>query len=166
MAKLVGRPSIKKPLDSRVTIGLRVTGRLKDRIEEAANANHRSLSAESEFRLERSLAFDALFPSEDVLAWAHVMAHDFAASGAIEGRRKGLGTDRQWMADPECLQAATMGVLRLLSQNMLAAGCDPETVALIFGLQAHRVKHPATSEWVKDESEPQQESRAEKRMRL
>jgi hypothetical protein len=58
--KRIGRPTRPPKPGERVTLGLRVTAELKNRIEAAANEKGRSLSQEAEFRLERS------FDREDI----------------------------------------------------------------------------------------------------
>lgn len=59
--KQMGRPTKPARPGTQVTIGLRVPAELKTRLETAAASEHRTLSQESERRLERSFKPDALF---------------------------------------------------------------------------------------------------------
>jgi len=56
--KRIGRPTKAPKEGERVPLGLRVTPRMKRRLEGAATKNGRSLSQEAEFRLEMSLSSD------------------------------------------------------------------------------------------------------------
>ena len=56
--KRIGRPTKKPKPGERVPLGLRVTPKMKERLEAAATKKGRSLSQEAEFRLEMSLASD------------------------------------------------------------------------------------------------------------
>jgi hypothetical protein len=58
--KRIGRPTREAKPGERVTLGLRVTADMKNRIEEQATKNGRSLSQEAEMRLERSFDLETL----------------------------------------------------------------------------------------------------------
>ena len=62
-----------------MTLGLRVTAELKNRIEGAANEKGRSLSQEAEFRLERSFDREELLPEVLTLAYGKALANVFIA---------------------------------------------------------------------------------------
>ena len=72
--KRIGRPTKPPNPGERVTLGLRVTAELKNRIEAAANEKGRSLSQEAEFRLERSLDREELLPEVLTLAYGKPVA--------------------------------------------------------------------------------------------
>jgi hypothetical protein len=72
--KRIGRPTRPPKPGERVTLGLRVTAELKNRIEGAANEKGRSLSQEAEFRLERSFDREELLPEVLTLAYGKPMA--------------------------------------------------------------------------------------------
>lgn len=55
--KRIGRPTKKPKPGERVPLGLRITPRMKRKLEEAARRKGRSLSQEVELRLERSIDF-------------------------------------------------------------------------------------------------------------
>jgi hypothetical protein len=58
--KRIGRPTKPPKPGERVTLGLRVTPEIKNKLEKAAMEKGRSLSQEAEFRLERSFEREAL----------------------------------------------------------------------------------------------------------
>lgn len=64
-----GRPGRRRKPNERVSLGLRVTSKLKTQIEDAAKQYGRSQSNEAEFRLERSFALQDLLV--DVLELAY-----------------------------------------------------------------------------------------------
>jgi hypothetical protein len=77
--KLVGRP-ISQPLGGgKVVLGVRVSPTLKRKIISALQVSHRSLSAEAEFRLERSFDNDELV--ERVLLAARAIRGDHDRRG-------------------------------------------------------------------------------------
>ena len=73
--KRIGRPTRPPKPGERVTLGLRVTAELKNRIEGAANEKGRSLSQEAEFRLERSFDREELLPEVLTLAYGKSLAN-------------------------------------------------------------------------------------------
>jgi hypothetical protein len=77
--KRIGRPTRPPKPGERVTLGLRVTAELKNRIEGAANEKGRSLSQEAEFRLERSFDREELLPEVLTLAYGKALANVFIA---------------------------------------------------------------------------------------
>lgn len=58
--KRIGRPVVEAPPGERAGLSLRVTPEIKKKLEEAAEANGRSLSQECELRLELTFARDAM----------------------------------------------------------------------------------------------------------
>src|SRR5262245_6823490 len=76
--KRVGRPTTAAREGEKAALGIRATPSLKRRLQEASEATGRSLSAEAEFRLERSFAV------EDALAgpMRPVLLHLVSAFGA------------------------------------------------------------------------------------
>lgn len=75
--KFGGRPKRELEPGERVHLGFRVTPELKDRVERAAQASGRSLSQESEFRLEFS------FHREDLLEDALKLAYGREVTGVL-----------------------------------------------------------------------------------
>lgn len=110
-------------------MGLRVTAEAKGRIERAAIKSGRSISAESEFRIERSFSDDAMFDSETLRLWAYLVAREFSITGRLEAKSREIDeADEIWTRNPDCLLRAAMAVTRVLSRDYLAAGGAPETM--------------------------------------
>jgi hypothetical protein len=69
--KRIGRPTKPAAPGTRVSLGLKVTGEIKKRLEDAALASGRTQSQEAEFRLENSFRDEAMAISVLELAFGH-----------------------------------------------------------------------------------------------
>src|SRR6476646_5919215 len=69
-----GRPTKPPPPGKRASLGLKVTGEIKQRLEAAARASGRTQSQEAESRLERSFQEQQLLPQLLVLAYGRSLA--------------------------------------------------------------------------------------------
>lgn len=121
-ARRAGRPTTAPKEGEKATLGIRASADLKRRLNEAASqgarGSGRSLSAEAEFRLERS------FAEEDALGGAAMKRAGFSMiaalghAGAQQARSLGRSPDpAQWLADPECYRAAMVAVLNALADD-------------------------------------------------
>ncbi|RWN28897.1 TraY domain-containing protein [Mesorhizobium sp.] len=144
-----GRPT-KPPVEGeRIPLSLRVTAERKRELEAAATLSGRSLSQEAEYRLERSFADEGLFNSFDIRAWAVLYAHKFQSAGTEAATEKGHPewTDKQWMADAECLERAAFAVMRpLLIECLARPETDVERTAMqIDALRSHGATYLANT---------------------
>lgn len=116
-----GRPTKAPTPGERVSLGLRVTADMKDRIDGAAARNGRSQSQEVEYRLERSFADEGLFSSPELRFWAIYQAGRFSQEGRYQAAAKGHSewSDKEWMADGECRSAATFEVIDSLIKDLI-----------------------------------------------
>ena len=80
--KRIGRPTKKPKPGERVPLGLRITPRMKSKLEEAATKKGRSLSQEVEMRLEMSLSADYQL----ILAYGGHWLSVIRASGDAPGK--------------------------------------------------------------------------------
>src|SRR4051794_23489929 len=82
--KLAGRPVTTAKEGEKATLGIRASASLKEQLLSAAEVTGRSLSAEAEFRLERSFLFDRLLNTDlievmqelDLAGRAYAQQHD------------------------------------------------------------------------------------------
>jgi hypothetical protein len=72
--KRIGRPLKAPQSGKRVSLGLKVTAEIKQRLDDAARANGRTQSQEAEFRLERSFDREGLLPEVLTLAYGKPVA--------------------------------------------------------------------------------------------
>jgi hypothetical protein len=79
--KRIGRPTKPPKPGERVTLGLRVTPEVKEKLQLAAVGKGRSLSQEAEFRLERSFETESLLPDVLTLAYGQRLAAVLAKIG-------------------------------------------------------------------------------------
>jgi uncharacterized protein (DUF1778 family) len=75
--KRIGRPTKAPKPGERVSLGLRVTADIKQKLDEAAARSGRSQSQEAELRLERSFEREELLPEVLTLAYGKSVADVF-----------------------------------------------------------------------------------------
>jgi hypothetical protein len=130
-----GRPPI---YGDRVPLGLRVSEKIKAKVDDAAKASGRSLSQEAELRLENSFqAENAVFDALDlafgrhltglILAMAHV-AQITGTRGLMLSRWDFEGCDT-WLSDPYCFDQVVQGVTFLLEQFRPSGEAKPSAFA-------------------------------------
>jgi hypothetical protein len=148
-AKRTGRPP--KPADAgkRISLHLKVTPQIKDRLDGAAEETGRTQSQEAEFRLEQSFNREDLLGEAMTLAYGRELAgllmmlgttmHDvgrsagFSATFTIEGANA-------WWSHPYAYDQAVQAVVRLLEaarpvgERRPPKGPDAEA-------RAHRIKY-------------------------
>ena len=130
--KRTGRPLSKAVTGKRYSLGLKVTGNIKQRLDHAAKESGRTQSAEAELRLERS------FDREDSLVEVLTLAYGAEVAGILMmigstiddvGPHTGFAATRTlegangWTCQPYAFDQAVQGVNRLL-EAMRPAG-DP-----------------------------------------
>jgi len=79
--KRTGRPTKASTPGERMSLGLKVTAEVKDRLDRAARASGRTQSQEAEMRLERSFEREALLPELLELAYGRYVAGLLLALG-------------------------------------------------------------------------------------
>ncbi|MBZ9710496.1 hypothetical protein LB543_27740 [Mesorhizobium sp. ESP7-2] len=144
-----GRPTKAPTPGERVSLGLRVTADMKERLDRAAAENGRSQSQEAEYRLERSFGDERLFTSPEMRFWAIMKAGRFAQEGQFCAAQKGHPgwSDTEWMADPDCRQKATFDVIDSLIKDVVAMpDANPEDIAnYIESLKARFINRLASA---------------------
>ncbi len=105
----IGRPTTPGKAGQKSTLSIRATGELKDKINNAAKANGRSLSQEAELRLERSFDIEDRFGGPQVVGLietiATVMKTAGEHAGFIETRK--LVYQGEWLFLPYAFDQAT-----------------------------------------------------------
>jgi hypothetical protein len=107
--KRLGRPLKPPTPGKRVSLGLKVTAEVKQKIDEEARKTGRTQSQQAELLLERAFTEDAGFGGSEVRRLAIFMASAFA----IAGQRSAAGK-ADWMDDPIAYSAGAAGVLDAL----------------------------------------------------
>jgi hypothetical protein len=110
----------------KVPITVKVAPDLKLRIERAAAASTRSVSAEVETALERATVGQEFLGGASVQRVLDKVALAFAHEGqrAADLKRKRAGSD--WTADPDCYVAAMLGAV----ETLLLSQPDPKQGSL------------------------------------
>jgi hypothetical protein len=139
-----GRPTVAGKEGEKSVLGIRATATMKRRLQEAADVSGRSLSAEAEYRLERS------FSVEDALSGPArpVLLHLISAFGGEsdprdpEGYRESMMRAVAAMTDrfPGGLSPAEWDVIAAgLRRRIAAAHDDRETILSVW----NEVRRPA-----------------------
>ncbi|RVC57680.1 TraY domain-containing protein [Mesorhizobium sp.] len=139
-----GRPTKAPTPGERVSLGLRVTAEMKERLDAEATKNGRSQSQEAEYRLERSFGDERLFSSPEIRFWAIMKAGRFADEGRFAAAQNGHveWSDKEWMADPNCRLKASFEVIDSLIKDVVAHGTNPEDTAIyIESLKSRFINH-------------------------
>ncbi|MER8431395.1 hypothetical protein [Mesorhizobium caraganae] len=144
-----GRPTKAPTPGERVSLGLRVTADMKERLDRAAAENGRSQSQEAEYRLERSFSDERLFTSPEMRFWAIMKAGRFAQEGQFCAAQKGHAewSDKEWMADPDCRLKGTFDVVDSLIKDVASMpGSSIDDMAqYIESLKARFINHLASA---------------------
>ncbi len=133
----IGRPTTPGKAGQKSTLSIRATGQLKDKINNAAKANDRSLSQEAELRLERSFhnqalvneVLEAMFGkplAATLLTIGRTMDHTgrtraFHETGTLEG-------SSTWFDHPGAFDQAVQGATHVLER--LRPSGDPKATRL------------------------------------
>jgi hypothetical protein len=92
----LGRPTKPPVAGERIQIGVQVTPDVKARLDVASEGNHRSLSREAEFRLERSFDHQDLLTEALTLAYGRRMAGILMALGFVMDAAARLTQPNTW----------------------------------------------------------------------
>src|SRR5687768_5851911 len=112
----VGRPTKSPKPGDRVSLGLRVTAKMKTRLDAAAAKNGRSQSQEAEFMLEQAFAQEDAFGGPDLKRYALLMATAFSMGG---NRQAGPRIEiADWQHDQQAYAAAAAAVMFSLLKFM------------------------------------------------
>jgi predicted transcriptional regulator len=107
--KRLGRPPKEATPGKRVSLGLKVTPEIKQRIDEEARRTGRTQSQQAELMIERSFAQEEAFGVAGLRQLAILMASAFWSAGRLRAAGK-----EQWIDDPDCYRAGLRGVLEAL----------------------------------------------------
>ena len=118
--KRLGRPLKPPTPGKRVSLGLKVTAEVKQKIDEEARKTGRTQSQQAELLLERAFTEDAGFGGSEVRRLAIFMASAFA----IAGQRSAAGK-ADWMDDPIAYSAGALGAAEALAEIAEASGGQP-----------------------------------------
>jgi hypothetical protein len=134
MAKRRGRPT-KKPTQARVSLGLRVTADIKQRLDGAAVASGRSQSQEAETRIGRSFADEdvitAALGGAELRDLALMMVATFAHGGKAAAASEGKSIKASdWLRDQESYRAAVTDVAAMLIERMPVPTIEEKMFAL------------------------------------
>ena len=134
-AKRMGRPTKKPKAGERVSLGLRVTADMKKRLDAAAASSGRSQSQEAEMRLERSFRVEEVAGGAEMWELTKTMTALFAfvAKRAATTAGHPEWTAKEWLADQDCYQSATITVCRTLIEGMPKPSADQiaDTLSLL-----------------------------------
>ena len=114
--KRIGRPTKTPRAGERVSLGLRVTAKIKRRLDKAAERSGRSQSQEAELRLEQSFAREDEFGGPEIMNMARLMAAAFLRGGQLGARASGHPDwpVAKWIDDPVAFLVAYHFVLDTL----------------------------------------------------
>lgn len=145
--KRIGRPMKPTEPGKRVSLGLKVTSEMKDRIDRAAKKSGRTQSQEAELRLELSFLIDPDFASSPkLMAIGRLVPTAFGLAGARAAAERGYPDwePREWMQDKYCYKSAMVAVLEMLES--LAPGA-PKGPSLDDPAVQEAWGDKLTSEW-------------------
>ena len=109
--KRIGRP-VKKPKPrTRVSLGLKVTPRIKTKLDAAARSSGRTQSQEAERLLEQSFSEEDAFGGPEIRQIAYLMASAFAINGNASACGK---PPKEWLQDPGHYGTAVIAVVDAL----------------------------------------------------
>ena len=121
------KKSVKKSDELRPLM-TRLPERLRARLARDAKRNERSLNAEINYRLEKSLSYEAAFSGERMRAIAIEISTAFESAGAGEAYNRGLEGD--WLDDPDCWRVASFAVLKMLMLRNPEPTLDPDRMLM------------------------------------
>jgi hypothetical protein len=137
-----GRPSKAAEIGDRVSLGLRVTPKIKNLLDQAATLNGRSQSAEAASRLESTFRMEGLLPEVLILRYGQHLAgliamlaevsyqtvRSFQALPLLEGGEwSHIDEPDAWLRDPalfEILRRALAGTLDTIAPEGVAQRID------------------------------------------
>jgi predicted transcriptional regulator len=143
MKKRTGRPVKKPEPGKRMSLGLKVTAEIKERIDKAAKASGRTQSQEAEALIERAIAEEGFLAHAlggvEIRDIAIMMGLAFA-SGARGCARSGgheEWTAKEWMKDKDCYLVAMVSTIKALVLHY--PGIGPEDFWMVLEAVKGRV---------------------------
>ena len=107
--KRLGRPPKAPTPGKRVSLGLKVTSEIKQRLDEEARKSGRTQSQQAELMIDRAFAEEAALGGSGVRQMTHLMAAAFVVAGQRDAAGKA-----DWIGDPIAYSAGVAGVLDAL----------------------------------------------------
>jgi hypothetical protein len=107
--KRLGRPPKAPTPGKRVSLGLKVTSEIKQRLDEEARKHGRTQSQQAELMIERSMAEENAFGGPEMGQLVYLMASSFV----VAGQRHAAGKP-DWITNPYNYGAGVAGVLDAL----------------------------------------------------
>jgi len=107
--KRLGRPPKAATPGKRVSLGLKVTPEIKQRLDEEARKHGRTQSQQAELMIERAFAQEAAFGGAEMTRLVYLMASSFA----VAGQRDAVGKP-DWLTDPITYSNGVSAVLDAL----------------------------------------------------
>jgi hypothetical protein len=107
--KRIGRPPKEPVPGQRVSLGLKVTPEIKQRLDQEARKNGRTQSQQAEVMIERAFTEQAALGGPEMQRMAYLMASAFAVSG-----RHSAAGKPDWIDDTGHYGAASAGVIDAL----------------------------------------------------
>jgi len=136
--KRTGRPTKRAIPGTRVSLGLKVTPAIKDRLDQSAMASGRTQSQEAELRLERSFGREDLLPETLALAYGHEAGGLLFAAGMVmtkvgvtaahELSIRSRSGPRNWLDDPYSYDQAGRALVDFVDRARPPG--DPTTIAI------------------------------------
>jgi hypothetical protein len=118
-----GRPTTAAKEGKKATLGILASANLKRRLQEAAEVNGRSLSAEAEFRLERSFQEQDLLDQVLTLAFRpqtagllRVLAQTIGETVIMASRPSAAVRPEDWLSDPAVFASVKAAVARVFDR--------------------------------------------------
>jgi hypothetical protein len=111
--KRLGRPTKAPTPGKRVSLGLKVTAEIKQRIDEEACRTGRTQSQQAELMIERSFSEQAALGGPEMQRLAYHMISLFALPAQRSARDK-----QNWVSDPDGYRAGVIGVCDGLFQGL------------------------------------------------
>jgi hypothetical protein len=123
--KRLGRPPKAAAPGQRVSLGLKVTADIKQRLDEEARRTGRTQSQQAELMIERSFTEQAALGGPDMQRLAYLMVTAFATAG--QGSAAGKP---DWINDRDAYRAGVIGVVDALMIGL--PNSTPEDVDFII----------------------------------
>jgi hypothetical protein len=108
----LGRPPKPPTPGERVSLGLKVTAKIKQRIDEEARKSGRTQSQQAELMIERAFEEEDRFGGPAMWPIANMLAFAFLNGGQLRAAAGGHPewTPAEWLQDPDCYRAAAYAV--------------------------------------------------------
>jgi hypothetical protein len=141
--KRIGRPPKKPKPGTRVSLGLKVTPRIKARLDAVARASGRTQSQEAERLLEQAFSEEDAFGGPELRQIVYLMASSFALNGNASASGK---PPKEWLRDPGHYGTAVMAVV-----DALLIGRPDNFKRQVIDMLGAKLAHGFPSQEIKNE---------------